>query len=95
MSCTFFLAGCEDFISFVFEFGKSLCSMHLTEDEIALFSAFVLMSAGKRKSIALGFYRRVHFHFEVSFNGKAKTIRQHEMLTLFWSLMTNFFHKYI
>lgn len=41
------LAGCEDFISFVFEFGKSLCSMHLTEDEIALFSAFVLMSAGK------------------------------------------------
>lgn len=40
------LAGCEDFISFVFEFGKSLCSMHLTEDEIALFSAFVLMSAG-------------------------------------------------
>lgn len=92
MSCTFFLAGCEDFISFVFEFGKSLCSMHLTEDEIALFSAFVLMSAGKRESIALG---RVHFHFEVSFNGKAKTIRQCEMSTSFWSLMTNFFHKYI
>ncbi|PKU39097.1 nuclear receptor ror-alpha isoform x2 [Limosa lapponica baueri] len=39
--------GCEDFISFVFEFGKSLCSMHLTEDEIALFSAFVLMSADR------------------------------------------------
>lgn len=45
-----FLAGCEDFISFVFEFGKSLCSMHLTEDEIALFSAFVLLSAGKAKT---------------------------------------------
>ncbi|XP_062819506.1 nuclear receptor ROR-alpha isoform X2 [Anolis carolinensis] len=39
--------GCEDFISFVFEFGKSLCSMHLTEDEIALFSAFVLLSADR------------------------------------------------
>uniref|UniRef100_A0A8C5ZLL1 NR LBD domain-containing protein n=1 Tax=Marmota marmota marmota TaxID=9994 RepID=A0A8C5ZLL1_MARMA len=35
------------FISFVFEFGKSLCSMHLTEDEIALFSAFVLMLADR------------------------------------------------
>uniref|UniRef100_A0A6I8QDG3 RAR related orphan receptor A n=1 Tax=Xenopus tropicalis TaxID=8364 RepID=A0A6I8QDG3_XENTR len=39
--------GCEDFISFVFEFGKSLCSLHLTEDEIALFSAFVLMSGDR------------------------------------------------
>ncbi|XP_061450789.1 nuclear receptor ROR-alpha isoform X1 [Rhineura floridana] len=39
--------GCEDFMSFVFEFGKSLCSMHLTEDEIALFSAFVLLSSDR------------------------------------------------
>ncbi|XP_063305394.1 nuclear receptor ROR-alpha isoform X3 [Pelobates fuscus] len=39
--------GCEDFMSFVFEFGKSLCSLHLTEDEIALFSAFVLMSGDR------------------------------------------------
>ncbi|KAJ3595923.1 hypothetical protein NHX12_002335 [Muraenolepis orangiensis] len=31
----------------VFEFGKNLCSMHLSEDEIALFSAFVLMSADR------------------------------------------------
>ncbi|XP_023203043.1 nuclear receptor ROR-alpha isoform X1 [Xiphophorus maculatus] len=39
--------GCDDLISSVFEFGKNLCSMHLSEDEIALFSAFVLMSAVK------------------------------------------------
>ncbi|XP_068131794.1 nuclear receptor ROR-alpha A isoform X2 [Hyperolius riggenbachi] len=39
--------GCEDLMSFVFEFGKSLCSLHLTEDEIALFSAFVLMSGDR------------------------------------------------
>ncbi|MGH0138635.1 UNVERIFIED_CONTAM: hypothetical protein FKN15_066882 [Acipenser sinensis] len=38
--------GCDDLISSVFEFGKNLCSLHLSEDEIALFSAFVLMSAG-------------------------------------------------
>lgn len=41
------MAGCDDLISSVFEFGKNLCSMHLSEDEIALFSAFVLMSAGR------------------------------------------------
>ncbi|TKS73463.1 Nuclear receptor ROR-alpha [Collichthys lucidus] len=40
-------AGCDDLISSVFEFGKNLCSMHLSEDEIALFSAFVLMSADR------------------------------------------------
>ncbi|KAG7245342.1 hypothetical protein INR49_010792, partial [Caranx melampygus] len=38
---------CDDLISSVFEFGKNLCSMHLSEDEIALFSAFVLMSADR------------------------------------------------
>ncbi|XP_076860765.1 nuclear receptor ROR-alpha A [Brachyhypopomus gauderio] len=39
--------GCDDLISSVFEFGKNLCSMHLSEDELALFSAFVLMSADR------------------------------------------------
>uniref|UniRef100_A0A673IH80 Nuclear receptor ROR-alpha-like n=1 Tax=Sinocyclocheilus rhinocerous TaxID=307959 RepID=A0A673IH80_9TELE len=41
------VTGCDDLISSVFEFGKNLCSMHLSEDEIALFSAFVLMSADR------------------------------------------------
>lgn len=47
---SFAVAGCDDLISSVFEFGKNLCSMHLSEDEIALFSAFVLMSAGRCQS---------------------------------------------
>lgn len=47
VSVSFAVAGCDDLISSVFEFGKNLCSMHLSEDEIALFSAFVLMSAGR------------------------------------------------
>lgn len=47
LSVSFAVAGCDDLISSVFEFGKNLCSMHLSEDEIALFSAFVLMSAGR------------------------------------------------
>ncbi|KAK6294024.1 hypothetical protein J4Q44_G00348540 [Coregonus suidteri] len=39
--------GCDDLIRLVFEFGKSMCVMHLSEDEIALFSAYVLMSADR------------------------------------------------
>lgn len=47
--CFFFMLflGCDDLISSVFEFAKSLNSLQLSEDEIGLFSAFVLMSAGE------------------------------------------------
>lgn len=54
LSVSFAVAGCDDLISSVFEFGKNLCSMHLSEDEIALFSAFVLMSAGRCHSQCRG-----------------------------------------
>ncbi|XP_036442118.1 nuclear receptor ROR-alpha B isoform X1 [Colossoma macropomum] len=39
--------GCDDLISSVFEFAKSMSSLQLTEDEIGLFSAFVLMSSDR------------------------------------------------
>ncbi|XP_078285924.1 nuclear receptor ROR-alpha-like isoform X1 [Rhinoraja longicauda] len=39
--------GCDDLINSVFETGKSLCGLHLVEDEIALFSAYVLISADR------------------------------------------------
>ncbi len=39
--------GCDDLISSVFEFAKSLNSLQLSEDEIGLFSAYVLLSAGE------------------------------------------------
>ncbi|KAK2854320.1 hypothetical protein Q5P01_006981 [Channa striata] len=39
--------GCDDFIASVFDFAKSMCSLHLTEEELALFSAFVLFSADR------------------------------------------------
>ncbi|AWP01048.1 putative nuclear receptor ROR-alpha-like [Scophthalmus maximus] len=39
--------GCDDLIASVFDFAKSLCSLHLTEDELALFSSFVLLSADR------------------------------------------------
>ncbi|MEQ2166617.1 hypothetical protein GOODEAATRI_030192 [Goodea atripinnis] len=45
LSCMF-SPGCDDLITSVFDFAKSMCSLHLTEEEIALFSALVLFSAG-------------------------------------------------
>ncbi|XP_069759033.1 nuclear receptor ROR-alpha A isoform X2 [Narcine bancroftii] len=39
--------GCDDLIHSVFETGKSLCALRLVEDEIALFSAYVLISADR------------------------------------------------
>ncbi len=62
LSVSFAVAGCDDLISSVFEFGKNLCSMHLSEDEIALFSAFVLMSAGRCHSQCKEKKKRVDTH---------------------------------
>uniref|UniRef100_A0A672FX87 Nuclear receptor ROR-alpha A-like n=1 Tax=Salarias fasciatus TaxID=181472 RepID=A0A672FX87_SALFA len=39
--------GCDDLITSVFDFAKSMCSLHLSEDELAIFSAFVLLSADR------------------------------------------------
>uniref|UniRef100_A0AAV2MS01 RAR-related orphan receptor B n=1 Tax=Knipowitschia caucasica TaxID=637954 RepID=A0AAV2MS01_KNICA len=39
--------GCDDLVSAVFDFAKSLCSLQLTEEEIALFSAAVLISTDR------------------------------------------------
>lgn len=49
--------------------------MHLTEDEIALFSAFVLMSAGKKLKFAPGLFGRGHFYFEGFSNDNVKDYR--------------------
>ncbi|XP_037604979.1 nuclear receptor ROR-alpha A-like isoform X2 [Sebastes umbrosus] len=39
--------GCDDLITSVFDFAKGMCSLHLSEDELALFSAFILLSADR------------------------------------------------
>ncbi|XP_072235943.1 nuclear receptor ROR-alpha A-like [Leuresthes tenuis] len=39
--------GCDDLIASVFDFAKSMCSLQLSEEELALFSAFVLLSADR------------------------------------------------
>lgn len=39
-------AGCDDLVSAVFDLGKGLCRLQLTDEEVALFSAAVLLSPG-------------------------------------------------
>lgn len=39
-------AGCDDLVSAVFDLGKGLCRLQLSDDEMALFSAAVLLTPG-------------------------------------------------
>ncbi|KAM4592272.1 nuclear receptor ROR-alpha A-like isoform 2-T3 [Odontesthes bonariensis] len=39
--------GCDDLITSVFDFAESMCSLQLSEEELGLFSAFVLLSADR------------------------------------------------
>lgn len=41
------LPGCNELIGSVFDFAHSLCSLHLLENEIALFTALVLINSSK------------------------------------------------
>lgn len=38
--------GCDDLISAVFELGRTLCRLQLSDEELALFTAAVLLSPG-------------------------------------------------
>lgn len=40
------LAACGDLIAAVFDFAHGICALKLTEHQIALFSALVLINAG-------------------------------------------------
>lgn len=46
MYCVIY-AGCDDLVNAVFELGKGLCRLQLSDEEMALFSAAVLLSPGK------------------------------------------------
>ncbi|KAJ3594266.1 hypothetical protein NHX12_006597, partial [Muraenolepis orangiensis] len=39
--------GCDDLITSAYDFAKNMCALHLSEDELALFSAFILLSADR------------------------------------------------
>ena len=44
------LLGCDDLVSAVFDLAKSLSRLQLSEEEMALFSAAVLLSPGEANS---------------------------------------------
>lgn len=45
--CLFYI-GSDDLVNEAFDFAKNLCSLQLTEEEIALFSSAVLISPGRK-----------------------------------------------
>lgn len=45
-----FLAACGDLITSVFDFAHGMCALKLTEHQLALFSALVLINTGKINS---------------------------------------------
>lgn len=46
-----FAAGCDDLVGAVFDLAKSLSRIQMSEEEMALFSAAVLLSPGNWKPI--------------------------------------------
>lgn len=46
-----FLLGSDDLVNEAFDFAKNLCSLQLTEEEIALFSSAVLISPGRKARV--------------------------------------------
>lgn len=70
--------------------------MHLTEDEIALFSAFVLMSAGKKLKFAPHLFGRGHFYLESFSNDNVKDYQTvWKIILLSVSLTQFYFNKQI
>lgn len=53
-------AGCDDLVSAVFDLGKGLCRLQLSDEEMALFSAAVLLSPGGYFPLMSLFLRDAH-----------------------------------
>lgn len=47
-------SGCSELISSIFDFSRSLSSLHFSEDEIALYTALVLINASECRWACLG-----------------------------------------
>lgn len=61
-------------MSAVFDFAKSMCSLQLTEEEIALFSAAVLISTGQCESA----YNNILYYY----NNAGRNVHGLELKTL-------------
>uniref|UniRef100_A0A8B9N2S1 RAR related orphan receptor C n=1 Tax=Accipiter nisus TaxID=211598 RepID=A0A8B9N2S1_9AVES len=59
--------GCHELIGSIFDFAQSLCALHFSESEVALFSALVLINANRPWLQEQAKVARLHGHLEVAF----------------------------
>ncbi|XP_058877557.1 nuclear receptor ROR-gamma-like [Acipenser ruthenus] len=59
--------GCNDLIAAIFEFSQSLCALHLSEQEVALFTAVVLLNPERAWLQDKEKVARLHSHVDVAF----------------------------
>ncbi|NXV88000.1 RORG protein, partial [Calonectris borealis] len=59
--------GCHELIGSIFDFAQSLCALHFSESEVALFSALVLVNANRPWLQEQAKVARLQGHLEVAF----------------------------
>uniref|UniRef100_A0A8C4S0M5 Nuclear receptor ROR-alpha A-like n=1 Tax=Erpetoichthys calabaricus TaxID=27687 RepID=A0A8C4S0M5_ERPCA len=60
--------GCMDLVTSMFDFAKSLCTLHLSEEEVALFTALVLINSGNNSWLQeKAKVERLHTHVDMAF----------------------------
>ncbi|NXJ57850.1 RORG protein, partial [Spizaetus tyrannus] len=59
--------GCHELIGSIFDFAQSLCALHFSESEVALFSALVLINANRPWLQEQAKVARLQGHLEVAF----------------------------
>ncbi|XP_061872175.1 nuclear receptor ROR-gamma isoform X3 [Colius striatus] len=60
--------GCHELIGSIFDFAQSLCALHLSESEVAFFSALVLINASRPWLQERAQVARLQGHLEVAFH---------------------------
>ncbi|XP_039622651.1 nuclear receptor ROR-alpha A-like isoform X2 [Polypterus senegalus] len=59
--------GCMDMVTSMFDFAKSLCTLHLSEEEVALFTALVLINSERQWLQEKAKVERLHTHVDMAF----------------------------
>ncbi|XP_066577223.1 nuclear receptor ROR-alpha A [Amia ocellicauda] len=73
--------GCNDLISTIFEFANGLCALHLTEQEVALFSALVLINPDRAGLQDRGRVERLRSRVELAFTHTLQRSQHHSLIS--------------
>ncbi|KAK6471338.1 nuclear receptor ROR-alpha A-like isoform X3 [Huso huso] len=73
--------GCNDLIASIFEFSQSLCALHLSEQEVALFTAVVLLNPERAWLQDKEKVARLHSHVDVAFKNTLQRSHRDTMLS--------------